>query len=1084
MVEIKIPDRIPDCILTRVLAEKVGRRSDISSKAYDKWGEFCEKVSGEVRQINHLFPEFTPHDEEYHLKRLFHVADTILDESLIGAMNSTELFVLAISLYGHDWGMAVSRDEKEYIITGRVPEGKSPDDLWILIDDHSRFAKFARDNKLNLDGKCRVEDIPIELWRDYVRETHALRSAERVRRFFETIDRGVADAASKVCAGHWLSFEQLQDYDSYPPDFSVLRENVNLRALAVYLRLIDLLDLAEDRTPYVIWKFVSPRDPRSKMEWEKHHALSPVTCPRYLSGRVIRVDGSTNDHEVDAALEDLRNYCEDQLRGCNDVLSRLNDENHKLDLYHIEWHVEARGFKRTSIRFEFDRDKMFRILGDEIYQGDPYVFLRELLQNSIDAIRMRRNMIQKHQCYDPIKLGVIRVNVEHKENGDAVVTWTDDGIGMDEYIVKNYLAVVGRSYYRSEEFEREGLEMDPISRFGIGILSCFMVANSIEIDTYKDSILPPQSEPLRIKIPDSRRQFRIETLPHLTANKVGTTVRVFVDGNKIPDLDEKKRPFKPLNVTEYLSTVAGFVEFPIVITEGDQKTIIIHPCQDGDAARKLFGVEFKVHKLDLSYPWSEAIVPQDLNNACKLLKEERYDIASDFGLEEYEGILTYLVPIRDDVDIDNNEAFVQGRRSGQKVRLANRILAGLSRSSVCDKYLMVFRDGILLPTTSFKYRSFRVGGIGSKLVINLKSKNTSRIDLARTRLLDFEDVWYKPIITAHNNKLLGNCLSELLSLEPQRRFYQMIRICLYHGIDPMEMWEIFPHDYWVIPFLGDGGQLKFLELREVRKSYINLMPDNFKNFMDDIIFESIVGDRYVPLSQWKGGQTLISFNDNVFTIFTNFGRIASDLTIIPFNKSHKFTSIRFVQSPWGSDKYLIQKVLSPVEISTDKPNFKELLEKMKDDPSSLNPVERETFIAKTDTPEFAEFPEEFNHYIAYGWRMLNLRNPVVQTFIRIVASFELSKMTDTMSVKQIGYFEDVLSSISDILLSRNNIYEFSKNLKAILSTAREMKLIDPGDYEVMIPTKEDFVPGSLHAYYHEINLEDLRSNKLELFGNL
>ena len=33
-------------------------------------------------------------------------------------------------------------------------------------------------------------------------------------------------------------------------------------------------------------------------------------------------------------------------------------------------------------------------------------------------------------------------------NGDARVTWSDDGLGMDAYIVRNYLAVAGKSYYR------------------------------------------------------------------------------------------------------------------------------------------------------------------------------------------------------------------------------------------------------------------------------------------------------------------------------------------------------------------------------------------------------------------------------------------------------------------------------------------------------------------------------------------------------------------------------------------------------------------------------------------------------------
>lgn len=73
--------------------------------------------------------------------------------------------------------------------------------------------------------------------------------------------------------------------------------------------------------------------------------------------------------------------------------------------------------------------------------------------------------------------GIIEANIVHEANGDAIVKfWCDNGIGMDEYVVSNYLAKVGRSYYGSKDFKILGLKMDPISRFGIGILSCFTVA--------------------------------------------------------------------------------------------------------------------------------------------------------------------------------------------------------------------------------------------------------------------------------------------------------------------------------------------------------------------------------------------------------------------------------------------------------------------------------------------------------------------------------------------------------------------------------------------------------------------------------
>jgi hypothetical protein len=78
MVKIKIPKELAECDLFSILAEKAQQRKDIDFNFFGRLDEFRQRVSGEVRQINVLFPEYTPHDEQYHLKRLFHVADTVL----------------------------------------------------------------------------------------------------------------------------------------------------------------------------------------------------------------------------------------------------------------------------------------------------------------------------------------------------------------------------------------------------------------------------------------------------------------------------------------------------------------------------------------------------------------------------------------------------------------------------------------------------------------------------------------------------------------------------------------------------------------------------------------------------------------------------------------------------------------------------------------------------------------------------------------------------------------------------------------------------------------------------------------------
>lgn len=245
--------RIPECFLIQNLQEKSNQRRDIKFNYLSELERFAKRVSGEIRQINELFPEYTPHDEEYHISRLFHVADKVLGQHLISELNTTELFVLACSLLGHDWGMAVSQTERQAIIQGYA---KSSDEFSLLLNEAERFQQFLIKHSSTLKGAN--NEIPIELWREYVRQTHAPRSGQRVKRYLESLGGGLGEAIARVCEGDWVDFEVLHDYRLYPQDFSVLGESVNLRALAVYVRLIDLLDIADDRTPFAIWKFVNP----------------------------------------------------------------------------------------------------------------------------------------------------------------------------------------------------------------------------------------------------------------------------------------------------------------------------------------------------------------------------------------------------------------------------------------------------------------------------------------------------------------------------------------------------------------------------------------------------------------------------------------------------------------------------------------------------------------------------------------------------------------------------------------------------------------------------------------------------------
>lgn len=1095
-------ESLPQCELLSILKEKAKNQFDLNFDFLGILNNFSRNVSVEVRQINSLFPEYTPHDFPYHLKHLFFIADKILGIDRYRKMNAAELFVLSVALYGHDWGMAVSIPEKIYITSGQLVEGTKKDDFGLIPNENERYEDFLRKSCWDSSVEPSGNEIRVELWREYVRQTHAFRSAARVRRYFETIDRSIAESAAKVCEGHWLEFEELQNPSRYPASISVIGQSINLRALSIYVRLIDLLDLAEDRTPYILWKFIAPKDPKSKMEWAKHRSISPVTFPAYQEGRVIQVDGSTNDQNVYAELEDLRIFCEEQLRGSNNILAQMNDPNHKLDLYHINWNIESIGFNKNSIRFEFDRDQMFRFLSEEIYQKDPYVFLRELLQNSIDAIRMRKEILQRATGSDLNNFGMIKVNVERKTNGDTIVEWCDNGIGMDEYIVSNYLAKVGKSYYGSKDFKIVGLKMDPISRFGIGILSCFTVADRIEIETLKDPYLPPKSSALKIEIPDKERHFRVENISS-TMCEPGTKVRVFIN-KKINKNNDWKECINSQDVTTYLAIIAGFVEFPILVKEGNQKTIIIHPNQQPDAMRNRYGEDFEVSQLDLSYPWSDSILPQDMLYAKGALKEEKLDLTSDLGLDCYEGVLRYLVPINDNVEIlygneltiisdDEPKCHHQRIRINRDWRYWSRSTVGISRSSSYSKSFSVYKDGILIPSISPPSRELwdLLGPRflpAPRLIANLTNAKLGTLNLSRTEFVDECEHWAKPIFKAFINHILNKYKDKLLAMDPIERAYKLSRISVFHNIGIEYLWQVFPQDHWPFIFLESGGKIVGEEWANICETRINLFPiqDDTSTFLSLSKKSPEWFDEF--FSKWIGERVLVQ---NFYHKFPESvaGTGAKHICDVPIGKSHFFGEIRFLQPPWDGNPPMLQRILNITKDTVVNKSIEDILEIAVEKPQNLtlldNHLLNKFFIKgglfnESLLAEAVEFPHPFSEYFAFGGDLLNRIHPCGEALLRFRAAIELSKIKKNLSSEQLGKLEDALGNFD--IIKKQYIFKWqtiSSSIIRMFSLAKEFNLFDLEEISTLVPNEMDFVPGTLETLYNEkISFKNNKIDKL------
>lgn len=118
-------------------------------------------------------------------------------------------------------------------------------------------------------------------------------------------------------------------------------------------------------------------------------------------------------------------------------------------------------------QFQVDLRGVVDLLSRHIYSS-PRVYLRELLQNARDAITARGEVDGAG--------GTIRITPLSDSSGEFVLR--DDGVGLTASEVSELLATVGRSSKR-DIFDLP--RSDYLGQFGIGLLSCFMVADTIVI---------------------------------------------------------------------------------------------------------------------------------------------------------------------------------------------------------------------------------------------------------------------------------------------------------------------------------------------------------------------------------------------------------------------------------------------------------------------------------------------------------------------------------------------------------------------------------------------------------------------------
>lgn len=446
---------------------------------YDEVAMVKRKVESAISNlelIRDTFPTYTLHNAK-HSENVLRLMGELLGDQ-IEKITPLEGAILILAAYYHDIGMVFKEELVRNI--GREPDFKS-----FVKQYPSAYVEIHRNNN----------EIPIEIAEWYCRWIHPKRSALFISDDIRWEGTSLKTTLINVCLSHGENIEYLLNDNALDTNFL---GSADLKFCALLLRLADILDFDNSRSPIEIYEYIgianraNHQQVVSDIEWCKHmdsqgFKFHSLRVERYE----LRYAASCKSAMIEHEIREFLNIIEDELNKCDRIIPKCSDRWRSFKLpYCINRNdIQSEGYKYGDFHFSLEQNQVINLLMGENLYDSPYIFLRELLQNAIDTVRHRKfyENSKGNAKYQP----KIEISTWYDSENCQWIRIDDNGMGMNESKILEYFLRVGKSFYNSSEFEVEKIsykesgntDFTPISRFGIGILSCFIVGDSLELNT-------------------------------------------------------------------------------------------------------------------------------------------------------------------------------------------------------------------------------------------------------------------------------------------------------------------------------------------------------------------------------------------------------------------------------------------------------------------------------------------------------------------------------------------------------------------------------------------------------------------------
>lgn len=378
------------------------------------WNQNKRWINQLLQMTLSSFPTYSKHDES-HASAVLHNIEMILGEDRIAELSASDCFVLLHTVYIHDIGMCITYEDRENIVKNKEfiqmiedMEEEGDHSLSNAIEALKRTdysyqneeEEFVKMQKLYED-KLQVYYALIHLISDYSRREHGVRSKERLYKWTLEPDKlGIGFSLSGIPLRIFLSIANSAQLHTNPKFDEVLNlpqeddgfalDYYHPRFISVLLQLGDILDMDNNRFHPLTKECMGTLPEVSQQHFDKHLAIRTLhirpdkitieaDCRTQESLRLVRKECDMLTSMLEKAGYYWSVICPP---GFNGSLPTLEPVKLYLDGQMIPEEL-------VSAQFKISQKKAFTLLeGGNVYSG-RFVFLREFLQNAVDATKMQ-----------------------------------------------------------------------------------------------------------------------------------------------------------------------------------------------------------------------------------------------------------------------------------------------------------------------------------------------------------------------------------------------------------------------------------------------------------------------------------------------------------------------------------------------------------------------------------------------------------------------------------------------------------------------------------------------------------------------